>query len=227
MWEWNFNFPSRAGSNDFEVRQRAPHVARRTVRRHLTYFLSVTSIGETSDDVPLVVLRHFRADDALTHLRGEDEATTRWLSGGVSTMESVTRWIQLTQDNWTSGGPRFTFAIETPVGELVGMIEINIDYSHFAGLEPGDANVSYGLYPEYRGRGLASSALLKVRDFMISKGVQRAIIRVEPENVDSVRLAERCGYVPSGVVVNGVGTQYLVFVDDLTRAPDELIGGHL
>jgi RimJ/RimL family protein N-acetyltransferase len=90
-------------------------------------------------------------------------------------------------------------AIQTPVGELVGMIEISVDYSHFAGLEFGDANVSYGLCPQYRGRGLATASLLKARDFMISKGVQRAVIRIEPENINSIRLAERCGYSRTGV----------------------------
>lgn len=174
----------------------------------------------TPGHLPPVVLSHFRPSDALTHLRGEDEAISRWLSGGVSTEESVLRWIQSNEDNWSSEGPRFAFAIQTPVGELVGMIEINVDYSHFAGLEPGDANVSYGLYPQYRGRGLATSALLSVRDFMISKSMRRAIIRIEPENVNSVRLAERCGYVHIGAVTNGVGTEYLAFADDLERESD-------
>jgi RimJ/RimL family protein N-acetyltransferase len=161
------------------------------------------------------VLRHFRLDDAVTHLKGADEAMSRWLSGGVSTEESVLSWFQSNEDNWSSGGPRFAFAIETPSGELIGVIEVNVDYSHFAGLELGDANVSYGLYPRYRGRGFASSALFTVRDFMISKGVQRGIIRIEPENFDSVRVAERCGYIRTGVVTNDAGTEYLVFVDDL------------
>ncbi|MGC2485831.1 MAG: GNAT family N-acetyltransferase [Acidimicrobiales bacterium] len=165
---------------------------------------------------PPVVLRHFRSDDAVTHLSGEDEATSKWLSGGVSTEESVLRWIQSNEDNWSSEGPRFAFAVQTLEGDLAGVIEINVDYVHFAGLGPGDANVSYGLYSQYRGRGLATSALLNVRDFMIAKGVQRAVIRVEPENVDSVRLAERCGYVHIGAVTNGAGTEYLVFVDDLS-----------
>jgi RimJ/RimL family protein N-acetyltransferase len=129
----------------------------------------------------------------------------------------VTRWIQSNEDNWASDGPRFAFAIQTPGGELVGMIEINIDYSHFAGLEPGDANVSYGLYPQYRGRGFATSALLNIRDFMITMRIKRAVVRIEPENVNSVRLAERAGYVHTGVVTNAVGTEYLVLVDDLAR----------
>jgi len=99
----------------------------------------------TPGQLPLVVLRHFHPGDALTHLRGDDEAISRLLSGGVSTEESVRRWIQSNEDNWSSGGPRFAFAIQTSAGELVGMIEVNVDFSHFAGLEPGDANVSYGL----------------------------------------------------------------------------------
>lgn len=168
-------------------------------------------------DEPPVVLRHFDLDDAFTHLEGEDEATSRWLSGGVSTEELVMRWIRSNEDNWSSDGPRFAFAIQTLVGELVGVIEVNVDFSHFAGPAPGDANVSYGLYPQYRGRGLASSALLTVRDFMISKGVKRAVIRIEPENINSIRLAERCGYERVGVVTNDVGTEYLMFIDDLSR----------
>jgi len=172
---------------------------------------------KTPGHLPPIVLRHFRPDDALTHLKGEDKAISMWLSGGVSTEESVLRWIQSNEDNWASDGPRFAFAIQTPIGELVGMIEINVDYSHFAGLEPGDANISYGLYPQYRARGLATSALLNVRDFMISKGIKRAVVRTESENVDSIRLAERCGYFHTGIVTNGVGTEYLVFVDDLAR----------
>ena len=171
-------------------------------------------------DPPPVVFRHFRPADAVVHLSGEDEATSRWLSGGVSTEESVLRWIRSNEENWSNDGPRFAFAVRTPVGELVGVIEFNVDYLHFAGLEPGDANVSYGLYPQYRGQGLATSALLNIRELMTSKGVRRAVIRIEPENLDSIRLAERCGYVHVGAVTNGVGTTYLMFVSDLARESD-------
>jgi len=166
-------------------------------------------------DLPPVVLRQFALDDALTHLEGEDEATSKWLSGGVSTVESVRRWIESNEDSWINDGPRFAFAIQTLAGELAGVIEVNVDHSHFAGLQIGDANISYGLYPQYRGRGLATSALLHVRDFMISRGVLRAVIRVEPENLRSIRLAERCGYERVGAVTNDAGTEYLVFVAEL------------
>ncbi len=181
------------------------------------YFQVMQTSRNARGELPAIVLRHFRPDDAVTHLQGEDEAISMWLSGGVSTLDSVMRWIESNDDNWANGGPRFAFAIQTPEGELVGMIEINVDYSHFAGLQPGDANVSYGLYPQYRGRGLASSALLNIQDFMIREGIKRAVVRIEPENGDSVRLMERAGFLLTGVVMNGVGTEYLIFVDDLAR----------
>lgn len=182
--------------------------------RRVLYFEGMPS---SQCSLPAVVLRHFRPDDALTHLKGEDNAISMWLSGGISTEDSVTRWIQSNEDNWANDGPRFAFAIQTPDGELVGMIEINVDFSHFAGLGPGDANVSYGLYPQYRGRGLATSALLTIREFLITKGIKRAVVRIETENVNSVRLAVRAGYSHTGEVTNAVGTEYIVFVDDLAR----------
>jgi RimJ/RimL family protein N-acetyltransferase len=171
----------------------------------------------TPEGLPAVVLRRFKIDDAASHLRGEDEVTSRWLSGGVSTVESVISWIQSNEDNWSRGGPRFAFAIETETGDLAGVIEINVDYTHFAGLKPGDANISYGLYPQFRGRGLAASALLAVRDFMTSHGVLRGVIRVERENVDSIRLAERCGYSRTSAIVDDAGIEYMVFVSELEK----------
>jgi hypothetical protein len=56
-----------------------------------------------------------------------DQAISKWLSGGVSTEDSVLRWIQSINDNWASDGPRFAFAIQTEDEELVGMYEVNVD----------------------------------------------------------------------------------------------------
>jgi hypothetical protein len=38
------------------------------------------------------------------------------------------------------------------------MNEVNVDYSHFAVLRPGDANVIYGDFPPFRRRGFVSNA---------------------------------------------------------------------
>jgi RimJ/RimL family protein N-acetyltransferase len=169
----------------------------------------------THERRPDIVLRRFSSEDVPIHLNGEDAAISKWLSGGVSTEETVRRWFESNEENWSNDGPRFVFAIETQGGQLAGMIEVNVDYAHFAGLEPGDANISYGLYPLFRGRGLAASALTTVEVFMRSKRVRRGVIRVEKENLDSVALAERCGYVRTGTVVNGAGTQYTMFLKEL------------
>lgn len=165
--------------------------------------------------LPQVYFRHFTDDDVLNHLRGEDADTVRWLSGGASTEESVRNWFAANYENWTNDGPRFVFAIENEHNQLVGMIEVNVDASHFAGLEPGDANVSYGIYPQFRGQGFASAAVLGVEAFMRTMGVKRAIIRAQAQNVASLAVAIRCGYEERGVVVNGAGTEYVFFVKTL------------
>ena len=170
----------------------------------------------TSERTPRVILRHFHSEDALSHLQGEDEEISRWLSGGVSTEDSVRQWIQSNDENWSNDGPRYAFAIETTNSQLAGMIEINVDHAHFAGLIPGDANVSYGAYPSFRRLGLVSSAVLMVEDFMRSKGAQRAVIRVEEGNAASINLAQRCDYERVGTVINNAGTEFIMFVKSLT-----------
>lgn len=42
----------------------------------------------------VVLLRPMTLHDVEPHLAGEDEPSVRWLSGGVSTRETVTAWIK-------------------------------------------------------------------------------------------------------------------------------------
>ena len=160
-------------------------------------------------------MRHFQSEDALSHLQGEDEEISRWLSGGVSTEDTVRQWIQSNEENWSNNGPRYAFAIETTDGQLAGMIEINVDHARFSGLIPGDANVSYGVHPRFRRQGLGSSAVLLAEDFMRSKGVRRAVVRVEEGNTASINLALRCDYERVGTVINNAGTEFIMFVKSL------------
>ena len=145
---------------------------------------------------------------------------SRWLSGGASTEDSVREWIRSNEENWSNDGPRFAFAIETIDFELAGMIEVNVDYAHFAGLAAGDANISFGVYPRFRRMGFASSAVRLAEDFMRSRGVQRAIIRVEADNTASINLAQHLQYERVGMVINGAGTEFIMFVKRLVPGLD-------
>lgn len=63
----------------------------------------------------------------------------------------------------------------------------------------GVAEVGYWLLPEHRGHGLASAAVGVVEEHAFdSLGLARLVIRHEPQNRRSCRLAERRGYLKEG-----------------------------
>ncbi|MCX4825674.1 GNAT family N-acetyltransferase [Streptomyces sp. NBC_01142] len=64
------------------------------------------------------------------------------------------------------------------------------------GLAPGQVNVAYGLYPSWRGRGLATRAVVLASRYAASEGGQEAVIQVEPENPASAAVARRAGFTP-------------------------------
>jgi RimJ/RimL family protein N-acetyltransferase len=139
-----------------------------------------------------ILLRPFRPEDAEAHLAGEDDEQVRWLSGGRATLSGVRAWIEASQ---RADGSVFTFAIvNAQTRALVGMVEARTDHEAIAGLSEGDANISYGLYPIARGQGYASRAVALVMDFLQSRGLRQAVIRVDPRNTSSARVAQRLGY---------------------------------
>lgn len=59
----------------------------------------------------------------------------------------------------------------------------------------------YWLFPEYWGRNIATSALTLVRDFVLEHyNAQRLQALVEADNIASMRVLEKCGYVREGLL---------------------------
>ena len=164
----------------------------------------------------VVLLTAFTLDDVETHLEGEDAEQVKWLSGGKSTRESVENWIRRNQQWWDEDGPVYNFAVrEAQSNELVGMVEANRDLQQIDGLKAGDANISYGLYPQHRGKGYVTKALVLLEQFLAHRGVQRGVIRVEPENAASIAVPQRLGYEAKGSIIARDGTELLMFAKKL------------
>ncbi len=69
---------------------------------------------------------------------------------------------------------------------------------------PGAAEVGYEVYPAYRGRGFATEAGQALIDWACREhGVSHFISGVAPENLPSLRVGEKLGFVPSGAIVDG------------------------
>ncbi|MGI5325297.1 GNAT family N-acetyltransferase [Actinomadura nitritigenes] len=143
----------------------------------------------------IITLSPLRLDDVEAHLAGEDELLVRWLNGGPGTREGVEAYFRHCREQWDTAGPLRAFGIRMGADEvLAGTIDLR-----FAGedLAPGQVNVAYGLYPSWRGRGLATRAVLLASQYAASEGGAEAVIQVEPENPASAAVAQRAGFTPS------------------------------
>jgi RimJ/RimL family protein N-acetyltransferase len=144
----------------------------------------------------MLTLRPLRLEDAATHLAGEDAELVRWLNGGPGTLTSVESYIRSTIEQWAAGGPKLAFGIR---GGDVLAGTIDVDFA-LPDLQPREANLAYGLYPAFRGRGLATRAVLLACRYLHERGdVDRAVIRTDPRNRASAAVARRAGFAPAAL----------------------------
>lgn len=82
-------------------------------------------------------------------------------------------------------------------GELCGVVNTAARVNSGGKLYQG----GYWLYPSKRGLGLATEANLLVKNFLLNeKQAVRLQALVEPDNLVSIKVLERCGYVREGLL---------------------------
>lgn len=139
-----------------------------------------------------IELRALRREDAEAHRAGEDELTVRWLTGGYGTEAGTRDYFDWLAANAAAGLGKRGFGVWLD-GCLAGYVDCDPDLGD--GLGPGDVNISYCVHPWARGRGVAVGAVQAMCGFIRRNGIgSRAVIRVEPENTASVRVAEKAGF---------------------------------
>jgi RimJ/RimL family protein N-acetyltransferase len=132
--------------------------------------------------------------DAAAHLAGCDRAIVDRLGGGVPpSLEEVEGWLQSNATAWTHAGLVVDLGIEeVATGTLAGCVGVQRGLAY---LKAGQVNLSYALYPAFRGRGLATRSVGLAMEVAMSRGsVSEFVIQVAPENVESVRVAQRLGF---------------------------------
>lgn len=145
-----------------------------------------------SDDV--IGLRPLGAQDTAAQMTGEDGELVRWLSGGWATEQRQREFLLGADRAWRGGAPVVDVGIEDLVSrELIGIVGIQSGMHY---LEEGQTNLTYGLYPQARGRGVASRAVLLAMTLARQRAsVRQFVIRVHPENLASAAVARRTGFV--------------------------------
>jgi RimJ/RimL family protein N-acetyltransferase len=142
----------------------------------------------------MLTLSPLRLEDAAAHLAGEDTELVRWLNGGQGTLPGVQAYIRRTIELWAAGGPKLAFGIRAE-GVLAGTIDVDLA---LPSLRQGEANLAYGLYPAWRGRGLATRAVLLACRYLRDRGdIDCAVIMTDPRNRTSAAVAERASFTPA------------------------------
>lgn len=141
----------------------------------------------------VIQLRPLSADDAEAHLAGCDRAIVDSLGGGEPPTEAQVRhWLTENASAWASGGTLVDLGIEdNATGALCGSVGMQrgLDY-----LAPGQVNLTYSLYPNWRGRGHATRAVRLVMEVARrSAAVDQFVIRAAASNDESIRVAQRLG----------------------------------
>ncbi|MBF6209618.1 GNAT family N-acetyltransferase [Nocardia puris] len=141
----------------------------------------------------VITLRPIAVDDAPAHLAGEDAELVRWLNDGPGTPEGVRAYFEERVADWESDGATRTFAIlEQEGGALVGTLDVEVEQPFLA---KGQANLAYGIYPQWRGRGLATRAVILGCRFLAAAGMaDEAVLRIDPSNAASVAVARRARF---------------------------------
>jgi RimJ/RimL family protein N-acetyltransferase len=136
-------------------------------------------------------------EDAADHLAGEDEEMARWVNSGRSTPATVETFIRNNQESWRIGRPRRSFGIfDCASTRLIGFIEVNM--ARLVG--PGQVNVSYGIFPQWRRQGLAIRAInLMERYLRTVTEARQMVLRIAPENHASLKLAGKAGFAFQGL----------------------------
>lgn len=136
--------------------------------------------------------------DAEAHVAGEDhEMRLRFEApdpDNPATMDHfrdvLRKWIAA----HAAGAPTIVYAVRRLSGELIGGAEIRRP-------TPACVDVSYWIYPAYRGRGYATRALvLLCRIAASTPGVGQVEAHIDPDNLASRRTAEAAGFLELGLV---------------------------
>jgi RimJ/RimL family protein N-acetyltransferase len=145
----------------------------------------------------VILLRPLVPEDSTAYLAGEDDEMAKWVSGGRSTLAGVQAFIKRSQENWSNGSPRRTFGVfDYATNRVIGFIEVN----QLPVLGPDQVNISYGIFNDWRGRGLAIKAINLVGQYLhATTGEKQMVLRILPGNISSLRVAEKAGFTFIGL----------------------------
>jgi RimJ/RimL family protein N-acetyltransferase len=160
-----------------------------------------------------VTIRRRDRSDVDMDLAGRDDEHIRWLwppaeADRWRTMTAKDRrrhamgWLADVTDSFGTG-PRWTFSIDAVDAAAVGGIDVNLASEH---APAGEANISYWVHPDFRGRRIAAAAVQLALCFLRDHtSVRRAHLMVEPANTASLAVVASTGATTEATTVDRHG----------------------
>ncbi len=139
-----------------------------------------------------LILRHFHLLDVAAMQRIFGDAEVMRFGPGVQTAEWIRNWVQGCLENYY---PKWGFGpwavVEKRRRETIGYC--GLFYFPDVARQP-EVEIGYRLARAVWGQGYATEAVLAVRDYAFNVlCLQRLIAMIDPQNVPSIRVAEKAG----------------------------------
>lgn len=161
----------------------------------------------------VVLLRPLSLADVDEWMAGEDDEQIRWFEfPGPASRANVVSAVENWMASWSVGGPvRHWGVSERTSGTIVGGVEVR-------DLGGGEVNLSYVVFPAFRGRGIATRAATLALGYAANEmGAETAIVKVLEGNRASFGVVRRLGAVEIGMQPSDAGGSFVVFRCDLAK----------
>jgi RimJ/RimL family protein N-acetyltransferase len=129
--------------------------------------------------------------------------------------EKMRQWVQRNLDHQERYGYGLFSVILKESGELVG--DCGLEHMEVDGSP--EVEIGYDFLSSYWNRGLATEAAGAVRDFAFEQlGLERVVSLIRPDNLASIRVAEKIGMKREKECIRG-GHVYYVYSQSKSKMP--------
>jgi RimJ/RimL family protein N-acetyltransferase len=133
-----------------------------------------------------------------------DPETRHWLTDPPMGAEARVASMERVAEAFRTGQSAPLVIADHESNEPIGLISLQFRDDHLA-------TIAYSVFPAHRGKGVAPRAVRLMAEWAFGHlGLAELWLEIDPQNVASVRVAEKCGFEPAEPGTDGNGK--LVFV---------------
>lgn len=170
--------------------------------------------GPLSDGVVSLRCRRASDLDAISDASFDPE-TRRWLTDPPMDAEARAASMERVAEAFATGRSAPLMIADHGTDEPAGLINLQFRDDRVA-------TIAYSVFPGHRGKGVAPRAVRLMAEWAFgSLGLEELLLEIDPHNVASVRVAEKCGFESSEAGANSSGKLVFAARKRETGAPPD------